>query len=222
MEVEIAGGRINRVNAADGQVEVGREDGALQGDAVPDFPVVLPGKVDVDDAAGPVLLPGCKLVGRHALVCGHVEVLFGISGELGKKVFRFVVFVLAAKPGHGDHVDNARHGTHFVAIVDGKEVGERDLVPGHDAQCGIGSALVNVKAAPDGQHDAEQEQGERDAGNRQQAAAFVAEGGLGDKAGEGHNKNILHCDRFGNASVIDVTCGNPQLRPELRMNFTRP
>src|SRR5208337_2601911 len=78
---------------------------------------------------------------------------------------------------------------------DGKEVGERDLVPRHDAQSGVGGSLVDVETAPEAEHDAEQEQRKGDAGDRQQTTPLVAKGRLGDEAGDRHgSNNILHRD----------------------------
>ena len=63
----------------------------------------------------------------------------------------------------------------------------------HDAKGGVRRSLVNVEAAPDAEHDAEQEQRKRDAGDRQETAPLVAKGGLGDETCEGHgDENSLH------------------------------
>jgi hypothetical protein len=87
------------------------------------------------------------------------------------------------------------NGADLVSIVDGNEVGKRDLVTGHDAKGGVRGSLVDIEAAPDTEHDAEQEERESDAGDRQQTAALVAKGGLGDEMREGHGDgNILHRD----------------------------
>src|SRR6266849_6718106 len=157
MEVEVAERRINGVDAAQSQVEVGRKDCSLQGDAVPDFPVVLLRQFRIRHATGAVFLPRCQLFGRHDFVGGNIEVLFGIGSELGKKVGRLVVDVLASKPGHGDDVHDSRDSADLVAIVNGQKVCERDFVAGHDAESGVGRALVNVEAAPEGQHYTEQQ-----------------------------------------------------------------
>ena len=109
------------------------ENAALQDDVVADFPVVFPGKFNVNDTARAVALPGGELVGGHNLVGGDVEVFVGVGGELGEKVFRLVVFILAAEPGHGDDMHDSGNGADLFPIVDGKEVGKRDLVAGHDA-----------------------------------------------------------------------------------------
>ncbi len=132
------------------------------------------------------------MVARHDLVSRDVEVFVGVGGKLGKIVFGLVVFIFPAEPCHGDDVHDAGDGADLVAIVDGKKVGERNLVPRHDAKSGIRGALVDVKTAPDTQHDAQQEQGKRNAGDRQDAAPLVAKGGLGDKAGEGHGPLIRY------------------------------
>ena len=51
VEVEVAGGRIDGIDAAHRQVEIGGKDCALQMDVVANFPVVFFGKCNVDDAA---------------------------------------------------------------------------------------------------------------------------------------------------------------------------
>src|ERR1700730_4336171 len=193
VQVERTVRRVDGVNAAQGQVQIRGEDAALQDDVVADFPVVFPGKFNVDDAAGAVALPGGELVGGHDLVGGDVEVFVGIGSELGEIVFRLVVLILAAEPGHGDDVHDSGNRADLFPIVDGKEVGKRDLVTGHDAKRGVRRSLVDIEAAPDAKHDAEQEERESDAGDRQQTAPLVAKGGLGDETGEGHGSdNILH------------------------------
>jgi len=101
-------------------------------------------------------------------------------------MFGLIVNVLAAEPSHGNDMDDAGHGPNLVAVVDRQEVGERDFVARHDAERGIRGSLIDIETAPNAQHDAEQKQGERDAGDSQEAAALVAEGGLGDETGEGH------------------------------------
>lgn len=66
-------------------------------------------------------------------------------------------------------------------------------MPGHDAERGVRGSRVDVEAAPDAQHDAEQEQRERDAGNGQQTAPLIAKCGFCDEGGEGHgDEEILH------------------------------
>src|SRR6202140_4086708 len=186
MEVERAVGRIDGIDAAQGQVGISGEDAALQDDVVADFPVVFPGEVNVDDAARAVALPGGELVGGHDFVGGDIEVFVGVGSELSEEIFRFIVLILAAEPGHGDDVHDAGNGADLVPIIDGNEVGKRDLVTGHDAKGGVRGSLVDVEAAPNAEHDAEQEERKRDAGDREQTAALVAKGGLGDEMREGH------------------------------------
>jgi hypothetical protein len=112
---------------------------------------------------------------------------------MGEGVSRLIVLIRATEVGHGNYMHDAGNGANLVAIVNGKEVGERDLVTRHDAKGGIRGPLVDVKGAPDAEHDAEQEERKRDAGHRQQTAALVAKGGLGDEMREGHGfRNILH------------------------------
>ena len=165
-------------------------------DVVADFPVVFPGKVSVGDAACAVALPGGELVGGHDFVGGDVEVFVGVGGELGEIIFRLVVFICAAEPGHRDDMHDAGNGADLVAIVDGKEVGQRHLVPGHDAKRGIRRPLVDVEAAPDAQHDGEQEQREGDAGDRQQTAPLVAKRGLGDEGRDRHGERRYFTPRL--------------------------
>src|SRR6266404_6777757 len=193
MEVERAVGRIDGIYAAQCQVGIRGEDAALQDDVVADFPVVFPGEVDVDNAARAVVLPSGELVGGHDFVGRDVEVFVGVGSELSEEVFRLVVLILAAEPGHGDDVHDARNSADLFPIIDGNEVGERDLVTRHDAKRGVRGSPVDVEAAPDAEHDTEQEERKRDAGHRQHTAALVAKGGLGDETGEGHGgKKILH------------------------------
>src|SRR5208283_5615275 len=143
------------------------------------------------DTAGAVFFPGGELVGGHDLVGGDFEIFVGIGGELGEVVRGFVVNVGAPEPSHGSDVDDAGNGANLVAIIDGKKIGERDLMTSDDAQRGGGGSLVDVEAAPDAEHDAEQEERKGDAGNRQQTAPLVAKCGLGDEAGESHGDNNI-------------------------------
>jgi hypothetical protein len=88
---------------------------------------------------------------------------------------------------------DAGNGADLVPIINGNEVGERDLVTRHDAKGGVRRSLVDVEAAPDAEHDAEQEERKRDAGHGQHTAPLVAKGGLGNEMREGHGDgNILH------------------------------
>src|SRR5712692_7976827 len=193
VEVERAVGRVDGVDAAQGQVESGGEDAALQDDVVADLPVVFFGKFNIGDAARAVALPGSELVGGHDFIRGDVEVFVGVGGKLGEVVFRFVVLILATEPSHRDDMHDPGNRANLVAIINGKEVRERYLVTGHDAKRGVRRSLVDVEAAPDAEHDAEQEQRKSDAGDRQQTAPLVAKRGFGDEAGDGHGSdNILH------------------------------
>jgi len=56
----------------------------------------------------------------------------------------------------------------------------------HDAQGGVGSSLIDVEAAPDAEHDAEQEKRKSDTGDREETTALVAKRGLCDEGREGH------------------------------------
>ena len=75
------------VDAADGEVEVNREDVALQGHAVADFDVVLRRDVLADDASGPV--------GDEGLLCSSGESLSSgmtvkrRSGSMAKRANMF-------------------------------------------------------------------------------------------------------------------------------------
>jgi len=89
-------------------------------------------------------------------------------------------------------VHDAGNSADLFPIIDGKEVGKRDLVTRHDAKRGVRRSLVDVEAPPDTEHDAEQEEGKRDAGNRQQTAALVAKGGLGTKCVRVMAKEIFY------------------------------
>src|SRR5258706_13006869 len=110
MEVEVAVGRVDRIDPANSEIEVGGKDRALQGDTVTDFPVVPPRQIGVDYAACAIFFPRRQLFGRHDLVGGNIEVLVGIGGELGKKVDWFVVNILAPEPGHRDDVHDSGNG----------------------------------------------------------------------------------------------------------------
>jgi len=87
----------------------------------------LPGKVNVDDAARAVALPGGELVGGHDFVGGDVEVFVGVGSELCEEVFRLVVLILATKPGHGDDVHDAGNGADLVPIIDGMKLASETL-----------------------------------------------------------------------------------------------
>src|SRR5208283_546418 len=168
----------------------GGKKGALKMDVVADLPVVFAGQVGINNAASSIFLPGRELLGRHVLVGGNLEVFVGIGGKLREIVLRLVVDVCAAEPGHGNDVRDPGNDADLFTIINRKKVGERDLVARHDAKRGIGGSFVDVEAAPEAQHDAEQKQRERDAGDGEQAAAFVAEGGFGDEGREGHGEVI--------------------------------
>jgi len=62
----------------------------------------------------------------------------------------------------------------FVSIVDGKKIGERDLVPRHDAESRVRGPLIVIKAPPHANHHGEQKQSKRNAGNGEQTAPPVA------------------------------------------------
>src|SRR5450755_2927468 len=63
----------------------------------------------------------------------------------------------------------------------------------HDAERGVRRALVDVKAPPDAEHDAQKKQRKSDAYDSQHAAALVAKSGFGDKTCKGHEEeNILY------------------------------
>src|SRR5208282_48190 len=124
VEVEVTLWRIDGVNATQRQVEIGGKDAALQDDVVADLPVVFLRQVSVDYAARAVALPGGELVGGHDFVGGDVEVFVGIGGKLREVVFRLVVFILAAEPGHGGDMHDAGKSADLVAIIDRKEVRE--------------------------------------------------------------------------------------------------
>src|ERR1700678_4025470 len=139
------------------------------------------GQPNVDDASRAIALPGGELVGRHDLVGGDIEVFVGVGCELGKEVLRLVVFILTPEPGHRYDMHDTGNRANLVAIVNRKEVGERDLVSGHDAKRRVRRSLIDVEAAPDAEHDAEQEKGKGDAGDCQNAASLIAKSGLGDE-----------------------------------------
>src|SRR6267378_5030487 len=67
MEVEVAVGRVDRIDPANSEIEVGGKDRALQGDTVTDFPVVPPRQIGVDYAACAIFFPRRQLFGRHDL-----------------------------------------------------------------------------------------------------------------------------------------------------------
>src|SRR5208282_2457631 len=146
VEEESAGGWINGVKAAQREVEVGGKNRTLEMDVVANLPVEPVGKYDIGDTAGAVFFPGGELVGGHDLVGGDFEIFVGIGGELGEVVRGFVVNVGAPEPSHGSDVDDAGNGANLVAIIDGKKIGERDLMTSDDAQGGIGCSLVDVEA----------------------------------------------------------------------------
>src|SRR5580698_8442709 len=76
------------------------------------------------------------------------------------------------------------------------------------------TALLNIEAAPHRYHEGQQQQGNSDAQHREDAAAFVAEGVLGDKSGQSHIRNPVELQ--GRHSVLD--CGPAESRQASRIN----
>ena len=121
MKIKRIVGRIHAVNAADSQFQIGRENISQEHHSIADLPAVLGRKSLVHQAACAVLLPCLHLFGRHNLVSCHLHVLAGIGGELREEIFRAIVFILAAEPGHRHDVRHAWQHADFVPVISRQE-----------------------------------------------------------------------------------------------------
>ena len=187
MEIQRIVGTRGGIHRPNSKLRVDFENGAFEHDAVAHLPTVFLGQFHVHHGAGTVPLPAFHLLRRHRLVRVDLQILARICGELGEEILRLVVLVAAAEPGHRDHTHNSGQRADFVAIETWQEDSQRNPVTGDEPFGGLGSPLVDIKAAPDGHHEGEQQQRKADAEDRQQAPAFVAKSVLRHEASQGHN-----------------------------------
>jgi len=64
-------------------------------------------------------------------------------------------------------------------------------MPGHDAECGVGRALIDIEAPPNSHHHGEEKQRERDAQRGERTAPPITKGILRDKLSERHRRMNL-------------------------------
>src|SRR5258708_30117094 len=132
------------------------------------------------------MLPCFELLGWYLKFRIHPHDLLRIGAELGEEFAWFVVLVLPAKPLLVHYFLYSRDGLDLLFVIAWQIEDQRHLVANDQALCRLFVRLAVIKAAPDGDQEREQKQRAADAEDGQYAAAFVAEGVLGDKTGQRH------------------------------------
>src|SRR5271169_2949519 len=98
------------VDGANGQIEIGGKNIALQSDAISDFPAILLGQRDIHQSSRPIALPGFRLIRGNDLVGSYGQIFIGISRQLREEVLRSVIFIAASEPRHRSDCSYARNG----------------------------------------------------------------------------------------------------------------
>ena len=171
-------------DAAHIKVKVDRIDVPLNVHTVAEFPSVFLSQSVVNDHALAVALPRLDLIFRHLHIAEDLEELFGIGPEAREEVFRLLVFINSAKPGHRNYRHDSRDSANLLAVEAGQSEGKRYL----DDEPPVSAPIQRCpssreKACHNVIMKREQEQREGDAQHRQDAAALVAECVLGHKSG---------------------------------------
>ena len=160
-----------RVDAADGEGPVAREDGALERHVLAHLPAEQVDQPRADERARAVLEERLALVGRHRHLGVQVEVGLRVHGEVGEEPL--AVAVLPAEPVGPGHLLDAGHGREPLGVRHRQREDEAAGVGGHQParapELGGGA-----ERGDDGAERGEQEQRERHARHGEKRAPLVA------------------------------------------------
>ena len=174
------------VHARQLEVQVERNVGAAQLDAVSDLPAVSVDELLAGDEGVAAGFPD------RELVVGEVEIVEDrppdrrVRGELTEEVLRPRIDVRPAKPDLRRDGEDAGDLLHLLPVAEGQEVAEPGRVLHEDARGALLPRGVELHRGEQGRQDDDQDEHEDDGTHRQERARLLAEDVLPDEGREPH------------------------------------